>query len=373
MSVLLILGGDVIQQALAQLSGELITPVAFSFGWVMYAISALLAAVGENKLIPPPDTSCLVINSRSRIVRQNNSWVIGRLVRDLEFWIDPQVREKERQFLQQVEALPAHARSDTGISGDSSLQPHRPAQVALCIAVYRCQPDKNAGVPDRDMLYWSGVMCAVVQLAIASIPWGVWGDWSIFMTTACGIGCAFASGALPQWKAEKWSCRKNSKKTITLTRGNGTRHCIVILGNGVGLDLEDLAGGRGVDIPHTRILTSILALCWLVLLIAVSGLKQNPWFLLAVGLIGMMQNVIVCAAPRKPGAFGVHLEFQEAFVAGKVMRVLEAVEEKYPHVGRSLVDTFFPGGLRPHEEAYWKEAETKAKQLQAEEMTKNEQ
>lgn len=32
-SVLLILGGDVVVRALAQLSGSPVTPVAFSFGW----------------------------------------------------------------------------------------------------------------------------------------------------------------------------------------------------------------------------------------------------------------------------------------------------------------------------------------------------
>lgn len=46
LSVLLILGPDVIQRSLAQLVGSRLTPAVFSFGWVAYAVSAILSAVG---------------------------------------------------------------------------------------------------------------------------------------------------------------------------------------------------------------------------------------------------------------------------------------------------------------------------------------
>src|SRR6266536_2775412 len=67
-SVLLIVGGYVIQRALAQMTGALVTPVAFSFGWVAYAISA----VGSNKLMPDsPEIECKVINVTSGCGRSN--------------------------------------------------------------------------------------------------------------------------------------------------------------------------------------------------------------------------------------------------------------------------------------------------------------
>lgn len=47
LSILLILGPDIIQRALAQLSGSSLTPVVFSFGWVAYAFSALMSAFGS--------------------------------------------------------------------------------------------------------------------------------------------------------------------------------------------------------------------------------------------------------------------------------------------------------------------------------------
>ncbi|KAJ5673625.1 hypothetical protein N7507_002752 [Penicillium longicatenatum] len=51
-TVLLIVGGEVVRRALGAVSGGILTPVPFSFGWAAYAISALLSAAGENQLMP---------------------------------------------------------------------------------------------------------------------------------------------------------------------------------------------------------------------------------------------------------------------------------------------------------------------------------
>ncbi|RPB01933.1 hypothetical protein L873DRAFT_1826965 [Choiromyces venosus 120613-1] len=296
--------GDVIQRALAQLAGGgLITPVAFSFGWVTYSISALLAVVGENKLLPVSDCIGQVINVRSRYTRQNNSWILGRVMRDFSYWRGREVREAERGMIAKEQ------------------------RVALCVAVYEADPKKTAGVPDRDWVWYSGLICAFLQLGISIIPWILLEDWTIFSTTACGICLALGSGAFSQWRQEK---------------GNGQKDCIVIIGGGVGLGLEDLAGWWGVDLPHTRYWASFMAALWIALLIAVSGLKHNTWFLLVVGVLGI-QNII-----------GVIIE-------RKVMEALKTTERKYPYVGRSLVDVYFPGGLRPDEQEYWKKADDTAR------------
>ncbi|KAH8147318.1 uncharacterized protein LAJ45_08796 [Morchella importuna] len=314
-SVLLLLGSvvmlgrDVIHQALAQLSGGFITPVAFSFGWITYAISALLAAIGANKLMPLPDATGFVVNSRSRYGRENRSWILGRIIRDYVFWCDPRIAVEEDRFLK----AEAERRSKLP-AGEEQKWNKYPPRIGLSISVYEASRTKTAGVPDKDWVYYTGILCALVQLGIAAVPWGLWGDWSIVLMTGCGTVLAFASGALPHWKAEKWSCRKKSGKTVSLTAGNGTKH-------------------------------------------------QNPWFLLLIGVLGMAQNVIVCAAPRTPGAFGVHLEFKEAIARDKVMKALMDLENKYPYVGRSLVDTYFPGSnLRPDEEKFWKEAKVRAEE-----------
>lgn len=48
-SLLLILGPDVIRQALAQLTGPRFVPIAFSFGWVAYSVNALLDVAGGKR------------------------------------------------------------------------------------------------------------------------------------------------------------------------------------------------------------------------------------------------------------------------------------------------------------------------------------
>lgn len=50
-SLLLIIGADIIQTALAQQSGYLVTPTVFSFGWVAYAFNTLLSVFGGKNLV----------------------------------------------------------------------------------------------------------------------------------------------------------------------------------------------------------------------------------------------------------------------------------------------------------------------------------
>lgn len=59
LSVLLILGPEIVQRAVAQLAGRRVTPVAFSFGWVAYATRALLNTFGGNSPTFGP-LSCLI-------------------------------------------------------------------------------------------------------------------------------------------------------------------------------------------------------------------------------------------------------------------------------------------------------------------------
>jgi hypothetical protein len=61
-------------------------------GWVAYAVTAVVSAIGENKLMPLPDNACKVINAKSGYVRDNASWILGRVLRDYRSWIDREVR-----------------------------------------------------------------------------------------------------------------------------------------------------------------------------------------------------------------------------------------------------------------------------------------
>jgi hypothetical protein len=391
-SVLLILGGDVVNRALAQLAGGWLTPVTFSFGmptpmlklsqallplslpkpkpnakplhrvlgWVAYAVTALVCSVGENRLMPStPDCAVIVINGKNGYLRVNSSWIIGRLVRDFEHWMSDTTRRKVHEI---IEAKHADLRK----KAEPGKIVAKPSQAGLCVTVYRASAGQTAGVPKKDRIYWSGIFTAVIQLGIAAIPCGIYGDWGILLITASGIALAFATGSLPQWSKEKWACRRESDKTVILTRGNGSQHAIVIVGDGHGLDLEDLAAGNFNDEMLTSSITRLalvtLATLWILLLISASGEHANTWFLLAVGGIGALQNVAVAGWRRRPSAFGVHLTPEPESVIGSdsVMKALYYVEEQYPHVGRSMRETFFPGKLWPKEVERWDEYEKEA-------------
>lgn len=138
---------------------------------------------------------------------------------------------------------------------------------------------------------------------------------------------------------------------------------IVILGAKHGLDMEDLATGKAPDLLSTRIYTSLLALFWLILLITCCGIKTDSWYLLAVGGLGMAQNIIVASVPRTPAALGLPIELVKSgneeqispgiFAEPKVMWTIMEFEGKHRGLGDALVKEFFPGKLLDWEENWW--------------------
>ena len=306
--------------------------------------------------MPPADSTCKVINVRSGYVRDNKSWVLGRLVRDYEDWMDPRVAAHLAQMLED--------KWKENRAKHGSTAP-KPQQAGLCVSLYKAET--GAGRPRRDVVYYSGFVTMVLQLGIAAIPCALFGDWGILMVTACGTALSFLTGSLPQWAREKWACRRilhRHQKTVALTRGNGSQHAIVIFSEEGRLDLEDLAvGGSGDDVStllSTRVALIGLAFLWIMLLITAAGIEADTWFLLTVGGVGILQNVVVAGARRTPAAFGIPLSFDGVIGRTRVMDTLFAVEERYKGVGKSMVDTYFPGGhLREAEKARWEVLENR--------------
>lgn len=339
-------------------------------GWVAYAVTAVVSAFGENKLMPLPDCSCFVINGRNGYVRSNSSWIIGRIVRDFDSWMDG--GKRDGPIRTQVQNMIGERwnhdkrKAETKVPGSSS-NIKRPPSTGLCVAIYKAD-EARPGYPGYDLVYFIGFVTCIIQLGIAAIPCGLFGDWSILLVTICGILLSFATGSIQQWKKEKWACRRNSNKTVVLSRGNGSQFAIVIVGGGKGLELEDLAAGPtnlDASASHiTRISTTLLATLWIMLLITAAGIHQNTWFLLAIGAIGILQNVFVAGWKRTPKAFGIPLTFHEVIGESKVMNTLLAVEKSYPRLGRSMLDTFFPGKLRKEEQEKWNAFEKHADELE---------
>lgn len=309
-----------------------------------------MAAFGQNRLMPTdPDCKCKVINGTNGYTRENTSWILGRITRDFEYWRDPKVAEKTEDILDgkwnELKRTNPNAK--------------RQGHASLVISIYEPNTTIAAGTTKYDFVHWIGYFVIIVQLSIAAIPMGCFGNWSILIITIIGTILSFATVLLPQWKTEKWACRTHSNKTYIITRGNGAQNAIVILGNGHGFNLEDLASGQVnthvAANTFTRVALSILFVFWILLLIVAAGIKQNTWFLLAVGGIGIVQNVYVAGYPRRPENFGIPLNFIRVIGHTKVMKTLMEAEKHYENLGRALLPEFFPGALTVHEEMEWKE------------------
>ncbi|KAJ7249229.1 hypothetical protein B0H12DRAFT_1203011 [Mycena haematopus] len=321
-AILTVIGGDIVQSALAQLCSSNprhFTPVALSFGWVAYSFSAILAAIGSRRLAPDPDCPCTLIEVETRYPRDVHSWVLSRVVRDYTFpGEDPR---------------------------------------GLTVSFYETIPEKTMGVPDRDWVYWSGVVVIFVQLGIAVIPGALVGNWVIFILTFGGIVLVQLQASLPQWQKEMWAGRKVDPKkpeVVCLTRGNGSAFAMVIRSTGGGIRMSDMASGREVLHKTTVPATFALAILWLIHLFCTAGLESDSWYSLAIGAIGMLQNALASGARRHWGALGIHVEKVKEVHNNKVFLALQAAEEVEKNVGVVLTDIYFPGGLRPDEEA-WKQ------------------
>ena len=377
-SVLLLLGGDVINRALAQITGSCFTPVAFSFGtapksiprhihyrgyerltlpiigWVAYAVNAVVTAIGQNELLPPNDCPCLVVSSKTGYIRENRSWILSRIVGDFESWQHRSVRTKVQEMLD-AKWREIKERNRKNLPSSAQIF-ERPTQAGLCIAIYHAKAAK-IGCPGYDAIYFSGIATMLLQLVIAAIPLGLFGDWNILLITICGTIFSLTIGALTQWKKEKWACREKSNGTFILTRGNSSQYAIVVLSESQGFNLEDLAGGSltidAFTSLTTRLIVIVIATLWILLLITAAGITTNTWFLLAVGGVGTLQNMYTAGASRDPAAFGMPLVFGRVIGKTKVMDAIYAVEKELPGVGRNLVQIFFPGGLLEKEKDQW--------------------
>jgi hypothetical protein len=105
-----------------------------------------------------------------------------------------------------------------------------------------------------------------------------------------------------------------------------------------------------------------LGVLWVILLITSSALTDQAWYLIAVGGIGMLQNMFVAGWSRKPEALGLPLLYTTVIGSPKVFTAVVEVEKAFPTVGRALVGTFFPGGLFPREETELAAIEAEAKE-----------
>ncbi|KAI1175793.1 hypothetical protein F4777DRAFT_588288 [Nemania sp. FL0916] len=359
-TVLMFVGGNVVQEAFAQSTGKVFTPVCFSFGWVAYALSALKDSFGDGRLLPPPDYSVKVFNLVSGYYRVNKNWIIGRIVRDHELWMEG------------VEPL-----NDNGIR----------------IAIFEAMPVNQRGPLSfrYNTRHFLGAVVMLIQLVIAAIETiNTQGhEWGILAITAFGTLLSLVMGSLPQWWAEKMPKNQASKKIFALTAGNGSRDIMIIKGEGRCLDLEELAtlgspmaprlwtkmqmfsvlrsesNGRDAKMIFrlplgfmtSRCVCVIQALGWFLILISLAGIRSHTWCLIAIGTIGWIHNVMLADLNREPKTRNLPLKLLDTIKRHKIMDGLMDLEVTHEGCGEPLLQEFFPGRLRPDEEEWWREKE----------------
>lgn len=377
LSVLFLVGGDIVQKAIAQMPGGRYTgrftwtPAVFSFGWVSYAVNSLSSALGDGVFLPPPEhPGCIVsvgdfskdgpvVGSGSQ--RENRSWVIGRLMRDLQIEVESSKQKEDLEI------------------------------TSLLVSVYQLEgaskPKEGyqALVPKRDWLWWMFIPAIIVQLVIAAIPLMLsavdknWADmnWAILFVTGAGNALALFTASLSSMHKAEFR-KSSSRQTYALTRGNGYKHVFLVLPDttkthevGEGDErrpkvmsslpyLEDMASSRYTRPSwRTRLLMYVSAFLWVLLLFAIAGLKEDTWYLFGSGTIGMAVNVLLAGKPREfaacgiplikvegqKGEFGLPKSIPGATKKEKmgVRDTLMELEQYYPGAGHALKSIFFNG------------------------------
>src|SRR5947209_8022519 len=108
--------------------------------WVAYAVAAVVSAVGENKLMPLPDCACKVINGKKGYVRANCSWIIARIMRNFEGWMDGGDTNVHIHICVR-NIINEKAKDNIKIAGKSvsELSKEKPSQAGLCVSAYKAE------------------------------------------------------------------------------------------------------------------------------------------------------------------------------------------------------------------------------------------
>lgn len=363
LSLLLIVGGDVVQKAVAQLTAITsppflpngrrlcFTPIAFSFGWVAFAFSTLMSALGEQRLMPvQTEFPSILVNCGNAFVRDNMSWVLSRMLRDhkLRYEVEPTI-------------------------------------YALRVDIFDLKSCDEEPRPHVDHVWWSGCITILIQIfGFGIVGWVKWDDWGTMLIALGGTLLALITASMPQWADEKWSGRRLRKaKVVALTRGNGSHHVMVIRGGSRDWDLETLAAGVPKVRRETKFLVFGITVLWTCLLISISGLKTHTWLLVGMGGLGMVQNLYAAGAPRSSASQNIHLTLADngtiigqrqaqkddavrysdsdegdieevddrlkpkigQILQGDVMDVLIELENRVQGAGVGLLNVFYPGGI----------------------------
>ncbi|KAI0631378.1 hypothetical protein C8Q77DRAFT_1159179 [Trametes polyzona] len=313
--VVMVLGADMLRGA-QSIPGA----APFSIGWPEF----LLDLLARGRSTVPLESPCTIINAKSGYARTNRSATLEHLLR-------------------------SHAT--------------QPARGGLTLTLL--YTSERPGRSSNDLVSYTALAIVVGQLAVAGVlpALGV-GSNQVFQVTVAGTVLSTATGILlrHQHRRELYTARdvpRERRDVVCITSGNGSAEAIVVVNEGGGVRIEDLAAGRAGGLSFVATLgVGLLTVFWVGVLLAITTLTStDAWCVLALCGAGTAYTAYAARTWRSAAALGFKFadEKKRVIREDKVMDVLMRAEEAESGVGTALLPVFFPGKLRPDEELWWAE------------------
>ena len=81
------------------------------------------------------------------------------------------------------------------------------------------------------------------------------------------------------------------------------------------------------------------------LVVIVSGIKTQTWFLVGIGAVNMVYTVLIAGKSLSSSAFAIHPTPRDFILKNNGMGILKEVEQRYPGIGISC-SPHFPWGSK---------------------------
>jgi hypothetical protein len=290
-------------------------------GWLSWSLAAFSTALsGTSELLPKPEIDCRVMNLKSGHARANKSFLISRVLRDLE-----------SKYANRVSGLTIEI-----LDASNPLQSVKafPYTSAVCI----------------------------IQMALLLVAFLRHDHGHVLLLFATAHALNFGISFMPAWTVQKFSARKDGGKeaTYALIRGNGHRHVFIVRNKHKDAwNLEDLASMASARHDYVHSLELFILACAVIIFSGVAVLSamlsdHEALYFLASLAMGTVGNILVGVLSQEPAMHGMPLNSIEVITHdSKVMATLQSLEEKYEGLGEPLLKEFLPAGITEEAQAWF--------------------
>ncbi|RDX53788.1 hypothetical protein OH76DRAFT_1150239 [Lentinus brumalis] len=255
-----------------------------------------------------------------------------------------------------------YARTNRSATLEHLLQSHASKPTSRGLTLTFLYTSQVPGLSGGDVVGWSGVAMMLVQIGAAWMLGRVGASQKVYLFVSAGVYLSMLGSMtlLYHRKKQLGSARvvpENQREVVCITSGNGSTDAIVVVTEGGGAKLEDIAAARAGGLGTGRsIFVGMLIVAWMVLLLAFNQLSVvDAWCVLGVCALGTAHATFLARTWRSGKGLGFKFAEERTTVvhADKVMTALMMAEEVEEGVGSALLPVFFPGSLRPKEEEWW--------------------